>query len=280
MRAAQRNGWSRDDSEDLAGEAIARCLSVDGFESKPTEVRHSYGRRTLHRLMIDRRNSPARQAAKLVNWVVHRPEGINPIEQWKEGTIEVVGFRSQRSASPLREDMLSHLEGRLTEFLHSPRGLDGDEIAKISTRRLIEKLLVWTRSPMTRFLLIELLTKLKPALSPTFELLEDDDAMVPPPNLQVDWSAVVDRLCALPFRMRVAILLAMEAEDISTLFHKTTRGALQKALPDWPEPPPLEALSPRVEDTWVAEKLAVTKGNLQVIRNRGRSILEKNCGVL
>lgn len=265
---ATRRGFSVDEAEDLAGEAWVKSRRASEDEEAPAYAFHA-----LKSLMTDRWCSPGRVLAKRIDLLIARPSGTDPVIAWSAGASKVIGFKSMRNAQPVSVPSVNDLS--IADFLYGNRGLGGVSPLDLATRHVLERFLSWLGRPIERLALISLLAPIVVAPREIVGLDWGDEPTVQPAEMQGTLEGFWDHIAGLPTpKMRASILLAME-EDLLESINPRARGALEVLISGWSPPPPLCDLELPADDGVVATKLGITKGDLQISRNRARKILQR-----
>lgn len=265
---ATSRGFTVDEAEDLAGEAWVKATRANEDDECPAYAFHA-----LKTLMTDRWCSPGRVLAKRIDLLVARPAGTDPIIAWSAGASRVIGFKSMRNAQVVTANGVNDLS--IADFLYGNRGLGGDNPLELATRHVLERFLSWMGRPIERLVLISLLAPIVVAPRDLVGLDWGDEPTVQPADMQGTLEGFWDHIAGLPTpKMRASILLAME-EDLLESINPRARGALEVLISGWSPPPPLGDIELPADDGIVASKLGITKGDLQISRNRARKILQR-----
>ena len=273
---AVHKGTSRDDAEDLAGEALAAVLSRSAHSGSNFGEIQALAYRSLKNLIIDHYASPGRVLSKRLNAVLSRPTGPDPITAFTVGSITLISLASQRRLGIPALAPDTTLDSRLTEFLYGHGGLNGSDPQSLSTRALVERCLRWIGCPVPRDTLLSMLVLVGPRLPNTQVMVSDFDIPADLTASQASYEDAPDvetvrsMLLSLPFRMRASLLLVMDSELLEALFATEWQERLAIELAEWPPPPDLRTTKPPLSDEVIADRLGITKLNLQTTRSRAR----------
>lgn len=278
-RIAAGRGIPWEDATDIAGDVWLRTY-VWSQEHEPSqeelEIRAFV---SLRHAIIDYWASPSRVAAKRIAHVLANPQEPDPIVSWASRDLEVIGYRSWRGKPPLSHEEEAGCEQGLSAFLYSPGGLAGVPPASLSARKLLSSLLSWAGRPLSKSFCVSILASIAVVPRNVITIEEHHAVSQPPAAAESQAGLVWPLIASLPFRMRASLLLALD-RDVYHALHESAEVEVHSALQDWPPPPPIEEVEVPWDDSSLAEKLGVTKNNLQVIRNRAREILRRGFGSL
>lgn len=271
----RRRGFGTQDAEDFASEVLTNCLEKESFRAMPDSDQRSYAFRSMHNLIVDRWASPTRVLSKRLDAAIGEGQGNDILFAWEASGSKIIGLASQRASRPIFEDQKESLESEVGKFLYATEGLGGLDPASLSTRRVSVALLKWLGRPVSRTLLVDLLTTIIVVDPPEIQWPEGFDPATESDFEILESSPYVEAICGLPYRMRVAVLLAMEDEGLSLLFGQAFRVELERILVEWAPPPPLSSVELPADDDLISTKLQISKQNLQTTRSRARQGLSQ-----